>query len=560
MAQTYIPQYKSELGQNTPDFFLRLDEASRRLLDIFAAAVGLLFLAPLFFLVGILIKRDSPGPVFYRGRRVGKDGREFKILKFRTMYETPTSYAGPKITADGDVRITRLGHWLRDTKLNELPQLWNVLVGEMSLVGPRPEDPEIAARWPAQMRTDLLSVRPGLTSPASIAYRDEEKMLSGGDLLGDYFHDILPSKLRLDRLYLRQRTLLSDIDVIFMTAVVLLPSLHNRPMPEHMLYWGPISRIVSRVGIWLVLDWVVALVATWIAGVFWRMLGPLDVGVGESFLISIGIAVLFSLTNQVLGLNNISWTRAGFLDGIWVMVSGGVGTLAFTLIDRLIFGQHLFPTGMILVAGALATVFFGITRYRERVITSIASRWIGSRKTAMSVGERVLIIGAGELGSWATWLFTRKDFSRAFSIAGIVDDNPRKVGLVSGGVKVLGTTADIPALVKKMDIGVIVFAINSIERHERERIVRLCKQHEIKLVMLPDVMELLRSSMLPDEQALTDAAARLEEAGVTNRLSVDDISSWMDEIDHRLADHDVYAARALLAEMKLQYNSNRSAL
>ena len=95
-----------------------------------------------------LCRREGPGPVFYRGPRLGKNGRVFGILKFRTMYECPASYRGPRVTAQDDDRITPLGKWLRDTKLNELPQLWNVLVGEMSLVGPRPEDPEIVKTWP----------------------------------------------------------------------------------------------------------------------------------------------------------------------------------------------------------------------------------------------------------------------------------------------------------------------------------------------------------------------------------------------------------------------------
>lgn len=111
------------------------------------------------------------------------------------MYERPESYAGPKITANGDGRITPVGQWLRNTKLNELPQLWNVLVGEMSLVGPRPEDPDYVAKWPAEARRELLQVRPGITSPASVLYRDEEQMMQIENRETDYLQKILPSKL-----------------------------------------------------------------------------------------------------------------------------------------------------------------------------------------------------------------------------------------------------------------------------------------------------------------------------------------------------------------------------
>ena len=105
-------------------------------------------------------------------------------MKFRTMYEEQRSYSGPSVTAQDDDRITPLGHWLRDTKINELPQLWNVLKREMSLVGPRPEDAKIAETWEANEADEILSVRPGITSPASILYHDEEKILSSTDLTG----------------------------------------------------------------------------------------------------------------------------------------------------------------------------------------------------------------------------------------------------------------------------------------------------------------------------------------------------------------------------------------
>ena len=143
----------------------------KRAFDFTAALIGLILLSPFFGIIAILIKRDSSGPVFYWGPRIGRYGVIFKMLKFRTMYETPKSYRGPRVTSKEDDRITPLGKWLRDTKLNEFPQLWNVLIGEMSLVGPRPEDPTICKTWPAKIAHEILSVRPGVTSPASVVYR-----------------------------------------------------------------------------------------------------------------------------------------------------------------------------------------------------------------------------------------------------------------------------------------------------------------------------------------------------------------------------------------------------
>ncbi|NLC59094.1 MAG: sugar transferase, partial [Armatimonadetes bacterium] len=177
---------------------------------------GLLLLSPLFALLALWIKRDSPGPVFHRGTRVGKNGRPFQILKFRSMVVNAAA-AGPGITASGDPRVTRSGRFLRKTKLDELPQLVNVLRGEMSLVGPRPEDPRYVARYtPAQRR--ILSVRPGITSLASVAYRDEEALLAGGDLDQIYTQVVMPAKLEIDLAYLDQMSLWTDLRILALTV------------------------------------------------------------------------------------------------------------------------------------------------------------------------------------------------------------------------------------------------------------------------------------------------------------------------------------------------------
>ena len=133
----------------------------KRLFDIVVSALGLVFLSPVFLIISVLIKRQSQGPVFYGGTRAGKDKREFTIWKFRTMVATPESLSGPQITSADDKRITPLGSWLRDTKINELPQLWNVLMGDMSLVGPRPENYEIAMKWPEDAQDEYLVGAPG---------------------------------------------------------------------------------------------------------------------------------------------------------------------------------------------------------------------------------------------------------------------------------------------------------------------------------------------------------------------------------------------------------------
>lgn len=192
----------------------------RRLIDFIVAFVGLLLLSPVIGVLALLIKLDSPGPVFYRGRRIGKEGEPFYLYKFRSMYINADKQ-GPGITTSGDSRITRIGSFLRRTKLDELPQLLNVLLGEMSLVGPRPEDPRYVALYTPAQRF-ILNAKPGITSAASLAYRHEEKLLAGPNWEVTYRTQVLPAKLSIDLEYLAKRTLLSDFYLILRTIFVML--------------------------------------------------------------------------------------------------------------------------------------------------------------------------------------------------------------------------------------------------------------------------------------------------------------------------------------------------
>ena len=190
---------------------------AKRLLDIVCAAIGLVALAPIFMLIALWIKSDSPGPVFFRQMRVGQDGKMFQIYKFRTMVVQAENLGG-KITSASDPRITPSGAVLRHYKLDELPQLINVLKGEMSLVGPRPEVPEFVAYYPEELRKRILSVRPGITDPASIEFRNESDLLSGSqDPQRVYLQKILPLKIAHYDKYIATRSFWLDIKLVFWT-------------------------------------------------------------------------------------------------------------------------------------------------------------------------------------------------------------------------------------------------------------------------------------------------------------------------------------------------------
>jgi len=190
-------------------------DALRRVFDCVGALGGLLLLSPLFLVAALLIRLDSSGPVFYKARRVGRNGRIFLVYKFRTMV-LDADRLGAGITARGDTRITRVGRILRRFKIDELPQFYNVALGEMSLVGPRPEDPRYVATYTAEQR-EILRAKPGITSAASLAYRNEEAILTGPDWERTYREMVLPDKLRIDLEYLQRRTLTSDLELMVRT-------------------------------------------------------------------------------------------------------------------------------------------------------------------------------------------------------------------------------------------------------------------------------------------------------------------------------------------------------
>lgn len=193
----------------------------KRLFDICCSALGLLVLLPFLALIAIAIKLDSPGPIFFRQERVGRHGVPFRIHKLRSMQVWHPAI-DRQITVGTDARITRVGRLIRQWKLDELVQLIDVLRGDMSLVGPRPEVPRYVAMYPDDTRDEILSVRPGITDLASIHFRNESMILAQStDPERAYREDILPEKLRLQQQYVRTRSFRVDLGILFKTAVAI---------------------------------------------------------------------------------------------------------------------------------------------------------------------------------------------------------------------------------------------------------------------------------------------------------------------------------------------------
>lgn len=199
----------------------------QRAVDILVAALVLVFLTPIFVTASLIIVLGSPGNPFYGGWRIGKNGTRFRMWKFRTMV-TGADRMGGSIAATGDPRITRVGRFLRATKIDELPQFFNLLLGDLTLVGPRPEDPAIVAHYtPEQLQT--LRVKPGITGPGQLYYTTDQAVSIPEGVSADeyYLEFLLDKKLSLDLDYLKRRTVLSDCQVVWQTVMLMARALAN---------------------------------------------------------------------------------------------------------------------------------------------------------------------------------------------------------------------------------------------------------------------------------------------------------------------------------------------
>jgi lipopolysaccharide/colanic/teichoic acid biosynthesis glycosyltransferase len=464
-----------------------LSDFIKRLFDIVVSLAVLCLFAPFYIIIAIAIKRETPGPVFYRGQRMGYKGKYFKILKFRTMYETPRSYAGPKVTAQDDPRVTPVGHWLRDTKLNEFPQFWNVLKGEMSLVGPRPEDPSLAKTWPTKIAKELLTVRPGITSPASILYRNEESMLHARDVLQKYLHILTPDKMRLDLLYVRYRSFWLDLDVILWTALLLLPRIKEYSPPEKTLFVGPITRVIQRYANWFILDFLVAFASIGVTGIFLRLFAPFHLGWLTALSLAVVFSLLYSLVGVLLGVNHISWSKASAWDATrlfsdWIIATG------LALVIHPYLGLATPRTYELILGSALFSILgFVLIRYRSRLVVELLSRIVQIGSRTKIARERVLIMGAGRTAEHIAWLLHHPAYANKFQVVGFVDDDLLSQGLKVYGARVIGTRADLKEIIGKYDVGLVILADYHMTESDSCSVCDIAEQTSTKVFVAPDI-------------------------------------------------------------------------
>ncbi|UVT16990.1 MAG: polysaccharide biosynthesis protein [Nitrospira sp.] len=463
----------------------------KRAFDVCMAALGLVVTAPLLAVISILIKLDSLGPVIFRQVRVGRGFRPFEIQKFRTMAVDVSGSSLP-LTVGRDARITRVGRILRKYKLDELPQLLNVLVGDMSFVGPRPEVPRYVESLRSEY-SEVLAVRPGITDLASLRYIDEATLLAfSSNPQEEYQLKVLPEKLRLAKLYIRHMSLRLDFAIIMQTllhivrlpiVVFTLPELKAAVELPSSSPWTTLGAFVTkwRRPIIVVLDVGLIVLANYLAFVL-RYDGSIPVGEMGTFEQTVlGLVAIRGVAFALFGLNEGLWRYTSIWDLQYILAGVLTSTVVFYGWVHWIMEIHSYPRSIFAIDAILLIGFLAGVRLPSRVLRD---------KAIFQKKRRVLVVGAGDSGERVVREMKTRTVFNCQPI-GIVDDH---VGLLNQrihGVRVLGGVRDIPKLVEELKPEVVVVAIPEATPDFLRGLVIKLEPYDISIKTLPGKEELL---------------------------------------------------------------------
>jgi FlaA1/EpsC-like NDP-sugar epimerase/lipopolysaccharide/colanic/teichoic acid biosynthesis glycosyltransferase len=446
----------------------------KRLLDISLSFVGLLVLWPLFLVVAILIKLDSRGPVFFRQERVGRNFKTFLIWKFRTMVANAPEL-GPELTAGADRRITRIGALLRQTKIDELPQLINVLVGEMSMVGSRPEVWKYVTHYRDEYR-EVLTVRPGITDPASIIYRNETAILGeSDDPENTYIHVILPDKIRLARNYVRDSSLAYDIKLIVATVVYLL-----YPARALDVLFGFLMRHHFVVNVTVQLMLLAAANVVAFALRFDGVVPAREVAIGLAMLPV--LLVLRLLSAAAFGLFRGIWRYVGTRDLIGIAQAMTLSSVAFWAVLRAWPMGHEYPRAVLVLDWALCVCLLGGIRMARRLHDELRNETL--------VARRVMVLGSGDSTERVVrQMLNNRD--RDYRLIGLVDGDPQHKGLRIHGIPVLGDHSSLARIMREQDPDELVIAMPASQSASRADAIGLCREQGRPFRVVRDIKDIL---------------------------------------------------------------------
>jgi FlaA1/EpsC-like NDP-sugar epimerase/lipopolysaccharide/colanic/teichoic acid biosynthesis glycosyltransferase len=463
----------------------------KRLFDLISSAIGLAICGPLLLIVAALITWDSPGPVFFRQARVGRGFRPFGLYKFRTMVHD-AGRRGSLLTVGDDDRITRVGKVLRRYKVDELPQLFNVLKGEMSIVGPRPEVP----RYVELFREDyvrILAVRPGLTDLASIKFIDEPSILAKAERPEEeYRKTILPEKLRLADLYIKHASFLFDLSIIVQTLLHLidvpvvvceLPELqsHSQNAPSS---WG--GRVQASVLKWrrvlvVTLDLGLIVLSNYLA--FWlRFDGIIPAEESRLFWEMLPwLLVIRGIAFSAFRLNEGLWRYTGIWD-LQNIVSGVLaGTVIFYWVVHWGIEVTGYPRSIFIIDSLLLVAFMTGVRLPSRLLRE---------KVIYRQKKNVLIVGAGDAGERVVREM-KMHASYRYHPIGLVEEKHTLVNQRIHGVKVLGTLKDLPTILIEEAPEEVVLALPSAKPDRIREIIAELEPFKIPIKTLPNWKDLL---------------------------------------------------------------------
>jgi FlaA1/EpsC-like NDP-sugar epimerase/lipopolysaccharide/colanic/teichoic acid biosynthesis glycosyltransferase len=464
--------------------------AIKRGLDLILGVTALILVSPITLVVALAVALDSAGPVIYGARRVGRHGCEFTMWKFRSMARGADA-AGSAITGAYDWRITRVGSVLRRTKLDELPQLVNVLMGEMSLVGPRPESPAYVARWREGERA-VLSVRPGVTGPTQVAYISEEEGLIG-DVDAVYEAELMHAKLEMDLDYVRNFSLRRDLAILAKTISKVLSASErrsNRPRRRYTLA----ERIRSISPALFILD--AALAALSAALAVGLRLDTSDIlGVVAQYWVFIPLAAIVRPAGFAIAGAYLRVWRYPTISDVGLIVSSlAAGSLIMTLIIFVVMqpsgfpGSAGFPRSSIVIEFLISLLVLGGLRFASRVRQEDLDT--GGDARMAGPPRPVLIYGAGEAGAQLVREMRRNRLLRLEPVA-FLDDDAAKRGQRIYGVEVLGGAEELPTAVAEREVSEVIVALPRASGAELRRIVTLAEAAGVTVRTVPGVQELL---------------------------------------------------------------------
>ncbi len=444
----------------------------KRLFDILVSIIGMVIAFPFMALVAGVAKLTDPGPIFFKQIRVGRNGRHFSIYKFRTMVVDAVSL-GPGVSGKEDSRVTRLGGILRATKLDELPQLYNVLKGEMSFVGPRPEIPKYVEYYTDEQR-QVLTVRPGIIGPAQIIGRNEEEMFSecSGDTEDHYLRNILPDKLKIDLEYSRNPKISSDIKLLLRGIYTTIIG-----------YFGPVW-LKGRTG-WpnlFIFDLHLVFISNFLAFSLrfdWSIPSSEMPVFLKTLPIVVGMRVLFFLSFR---LYQSYFKYIGIKDLIQIVKACTASSVAIIIVVFFI-GLRVHSRSIFLIDWAFLMLCMAGIR--------VTLRLLSEKKSPQSYApvNNLLIVGAGDVGEMLARDLNKN--GQPYRVVGFIDDNPAKVDTTIHGIKVYGRREDIPNVAQMLRADEILIAVNKITPHEMRSILSYCEKAKIKHRVVPAVSDLV---------------------------------------------------------------------